>query len=229
MVRLFGFVLALSFFVTACGGSSSSVGSSPRGSSPSGASPSASAASLNSLTLTDAEATQAGGVPVSVSPAQNGNGLHGPDSSTLDLCGKAYPSEAMRTERQQVLYEDVQHPKRVIESNELVRYRSGGAAQAYAEVTAAAKNCPAQTTNGVRTSKVTVLPRSPQLATKQLTVAFALTPPKGRRIYTASVYQYIGNLFTGCYVTRLTHDDAVRAAVALAAASYGKVSNGSAA
>lgn len=219
MIRLFGFVVMLSLlFATACGGSSSSGGPS------NGTSPSTSVASLDSLTLTEAEATQAGGVPVSLTPAQNGDGLHGPDSSTLDLCGKAYPSEAMRTERQQVLYEDIQHPKRVVESNEVVRYSAGGADQAYAEVTAVAKHCPAQTTDGVHTSKVVVLPRSPQLATKQLGVTFALKPPKGPRVYTASVYQYIGNLFTGFYVTRLTRDDAVKAAEALAAASYSKVS-----
>jgi hypothetical protein len=57
---------------------------------------------------------------------------------TLDLCGSSFPSEALRTERLQVNY--IGGAAQL--SNEVVRYRGGGARQALSEVRSAALNCP---------------------------------------------------------------------------------------
>ena len=57
---------------------------------------------------------------------------------TLDLCGSSFPSEALRTERLQVNY--IGGAPQL--SNEVVRYRPGGAQQALSEVRRAALNCP---------------------------------------------------------------------------------------
>jgi hypothetical protein len=65
---------------------------------------------------------------------------HGAGYVTLDLCGFAFPSESLRTDRLQVNY--VHSGKAVQASNEVVTYRTGGARQALAEVTHAARHCP---------------------------------------------------------------------------------------
>lgn len=70
---------------------------------------------------------------------KDGNGVEG--TVTLDLCGrKGYRSEARRVARLQV---DYRKPKSTIGlSNEVVRYRPGGAAQAMREVISHALTCP---------------------------------------------------------------------------------------
>jgi hypothetical protein len=82
-------------------------------------------------------------------PAQVGPGYvlqlradgQGTAQRTLDLCGtKGYPSEALRVDRLQVNYG---RPKANLAlSNELVRYKPGGAAQAMRELARHAANCP---------------------------------------------------------------------------------------
>ncbi len=59
---------------------------------------------------------------------------------TLSMCGFEFPSEKLRTDRLQVDY--VRPGTRVSLSNEVVLYRSGGAAQALREVTGAVAQCP---------------------------------------------------------------------------------------
>ena len=72
-------------------------------------------------------------------PRADGFGVK--NTVTLDLCGrKGYPSEALRVARLQVNYA-AQH-KRLGLSNEVVRYRPGGAAQAMHEVAQHADHCP---------------------------------------------------------------------------------------
>jgi hypothetical protein len=59
---------------------------------------------------------------------------------TLDLCGQRYRSEKLRAARLQVVYLDAaNHP---LLSNEVVRYRPGGAAQAMSELQHVATHCP---------------------------------------------------------------------------------------
>jgi hypothetical protein len=57
---------------------------------------------------------------------------------TLDLCGGGYASEHLRVARRQVALK--QGP--IVLSNEVVRYRAGGAAEAYSELKARAAHCP---------------------------------------------------------------------------------------
>jgi hypothetical protein len=72
--------------------------------------------------------------------------MHRPDGvgtaqRTLDLCGvKNYPSEALRQNRLQVDYGNSKVPLGL--SNEVVTYKSGGAAKAMREVAQHAQTCP---------------------------------------------------------------------------------------
>jgi hypothetical protein len=59
---------------------------------------------------------------------------------TLNLCGTGYASEAFRTTRLQVNYASRTAPVAI--SNEVVTYRSGGAAQAMREVVRRVASCP---------------------------------------------------------------------------------------
>lgn len=60
---------------------------------------------------------------------------------TLDLCGHTgYPSETLRTDRLQVNY--LRQNTQIGLSNEVVRYKPGGAAQALREVLQHAQTCP---------------------------------------------------------------------------------------
>jgi hypothetical protein len=81
-------------------------------------------------------------------PAQIGPGFRPkerPDSYkvrgyvTLDVCGFRFPSEKLRTRRIQV---DYARRGKVALSNEVVKYRRGGASQALREVGWAAEHCP---------------------------------------------------------------------------------------
>lgn len=73
----------------------------------------------------------------SMALADSGDTLH---VNTLDLCGAAYPSDALRTARRQVQYGSDSDDMQV--SNEIVTYKSGGAAQALKEVQQAVASCP---------------------------------------------------------------------------------------
>src|SRR5438034_4465819 len=68
----------------------------------------------------------------------DGQGVRG--FVTLDMCGYTFRSEALRTERLQVDYVSGSRGPHV--SNEVVRYRAGGVAQAFREITDAWRNCP---------------------------------------------------------------------------------------
>lgn len=86
-------------------------------------------------------------VQVAVTVAELGSGwqerlLPGGDQVqgqvTLDLCGGDYPSEALRDARHQIAMKRGQLQL----SNEVVRYRSGGAEQAYGELKRRLSTCP---------------------------------------------------------------------------------------
>jgi hypothetical protein len=67
----------------------------------------------------------------------------GTSQATLDLCGRTgYASEALRVARLQVDYRRTGSPLSL--SNEVVRYKGGGAKEAMREVTRRASSCPSR-------------------------------------------------------------------------------------
>ena len=134
---------------------------------------------------------------------KNGNLVNG--QVTLNLCGSGYASERFRTKRLQVNYASVEMPTAI--SNEVVTYRSGGAAQAMREVTRRAATCPNHPIDsGDKTlPKVTFrLTRvsDPHLLKGYLAVRVDTTGIiKGKQIAQTSyaVYQRYGNVLSGIY------------------------------
>ena len=94
----------------------------------------AAAPSLGQIALRPAQVGP--GYRMSVIP--DGAKVHG--EVTLDLCGFSFPSEGLRTARLQLRYGKAGQLLQV--SNEVVRYRHGGAQQALREITRAASRCP---------------------------------------------------------------------------------------
>jgi hypothetical protein len=124
---------------------------------------------------------------------------------TLDLCGARFPSEALRTARAQVVYKAAGTSLGV--SNEVVGYRSGGAAQALREVTNAADHCPrgpvGSATPGVtqvtyrlqRIHDARLLPGSLALAVH----ASGTVNGAHRSVTQVVVYQVRGNVLSAVY------------------------------
>jgi len=147
-------------------------------------------------------------------PAQVGKGyvmLLGTDSKgvkaqmTMNLCGTDYPSERFRTGRLQVNF--LKQGSNVGISNEVVTYRSGGAAQAMREAFAHAANCP----NKPIYSGIKGVPKltfhvsrvsDPRLLKGYLAVRIDSTGTvKGKHVAQTSfaVYQRRGNVLSGVY------------------------------
>jgi hypothetical protein len=185
--------------------------------------------SLSAVALSAKQAAQATGVPVVQGGAPaTGLGLAG--NATLDLCFGNFPSESLRVQRYQVSFDDPNNRKQVLVSNEVVRYKAGGATQAFREVTAVAHTCTSMVLTSGRYSQPTVEPESPDLVSQQLTLAFSITPnpPPGASrplppMYQVLVYQYQGDLFDGVYVNRGDPQDALSSAHALAAVAAQKI------
>lgn len=124
---------------------------------------------------------------------------------TMNLCGTDYPSERFRTTRLQVNY--LKWTAKIGVSNEVVTYRSGGAALAMREVLAHATACPKQPIDsGVKglpklTFRVSLIsdPKLPPgyVAVKMLTFGTV----KGKHLVETSyaVYQRRGNVISGVY------------------------------
>ena len=120
---------------------------------------------------------------------------------TLDLCFRSFPSEARRVERLQVGYvrrgnEDT--------SNEVVRYRPGGAQQALRELkTVSCDHLKREARGGVDIATMTVRRLSPKGApagSVTLTVETELISGGSRDVLTgAGVYQVRGNVLSGVY------------------------------
>lgn len=126
---------------------------------------------------------------------------------TLDLCGrKNYPSEAKRIGRLQVNYLKAKEPIGL--SNEIVRYKPGGAKQALREVAQHARTCPSTAIEtgeaGVGKLKFTITPLHD---TKLLKGAVAvkvravgkLTNGKHVDQTSYAVYQVLGDVLSGVY------------------------------
>ena len=150
--------------------------------------------SLDSAVLRPAQV----GPGYGIAPAGRDRNLNAP---TLDLCFRAFPSEARRVERLQVGYsrrgnEDV--------SNELVRYRPGGAKQALREVKSVSCNqLKHEDRGGVDILTMTVRRVSPKGAppgSVTLTVETVVVSGGLRNVLTgAGVYQVRGNVLSGVY------------------------------
>jgi hypothetical protein len=153
-------------------------------------------------------------------------------NATLDLCFGQFPSESLRIQRYQVFFDNPTNRTQILESNEVVRYKAGGATQALQEVTAAAHSCKSMVLTSGRYSQPIVEPDSPDLVTQQLTVAFSITPNPSPgssassplpAMYQVLVYQIQGDLLDGVYVNRGNPQDALSAAHALAAVAADRI------
>lgn len=124
------------------------------------------------------------------------------DQATLDFCNVTYASEQLRATRVQVDYAGSVAQSA---SNEVVRYRPGGAASAFAEIQAAAKTCPTTYTSGQSTiGHIQRASKIPGLVANQLVLTFAASFPlaAGGSVthWSTAVYQFDGDFFSGVYV-----------------------------
>lgn len=149
-------------------------------------------------------------------PVQNGNVVTG--QVTLDLCSASFRSERLRTARLQVAFNEAVRHFGV--SNEVVTYRTGGTGRAYAELRDVAAHCPSSVrVPGAIASHIRVEARDSRLVPNQLTVSALFSPSKVDHVWSAGVYQFKGNLFSGVYVFAGTRRTALRFARRLAAVS----------
>jgi hypothetical protein len=126
---------------------------------------------------------------------------------TLDLCGrKGYPSEQKRVDRLQVNYLKVKESIGL--SNEVVRYKSGGAKQALKEVLQHARTCPstaiATGEPGVGKLRFTITPlRDTKLVKGAVAVKVRAVGKltNGKKVDQTSyaVYQVVGDVLSGVY------------------------------
>ena len=132
-----------------------------------------------------------------------GNKVKG--QATLNLCGTGYPSERFRAARLQVDFTNPTVPLAI--SNEVVTYRSDGAAQAMREVIRRAATCPHRPIDtGAKglpklTHRITRFTH-PRLLKGYLAVRIDATGTiKGKHIAETSyaVYQRRGNVLSGVY------------------------------
>lgn len=124
-----------------------------------------------------------------------------PDNGvTLDFCNYDYKSEALRSQRVQVQYVNG-NPEA---SNEFVRYRSGGAASAFAELKKAVASCPPSFQEGDGTaSHIEQIQAAKGLATNHVVLTFSVTTSGfggAQTLWTTAVYQFDGDFFSGLYV-----------------------------
>src|SRR4051794_39110748 len=126
---------------------------------------------------------------------------------TLDLCGRqGYASEKLRVDRLQVNYLNAKNPLGL--SNEVVRYKTGGAKQALREVLRHARTCPAKPIatgeKGVGPLKFTITPlRDSKLLKGYVAVKVRavgkLTSGKKVDQTSYAVYQQTGDILSGVY------------------------------
>ncbi|HJT37357.1 MAG TPA: hypothetical protein VJ818_02935 [Actinomycetota bacterium] len=173
------------------------------------------------VVLTAAEASTSG-PPVTEALAFNGQGLQ---DITLDLCGLQYPSDLKRVDRLQVDYMDVQTKTKLIESNEIVRYNPGGAAQAYSELLAAKKKCPStlKETNNDVLSHFVFHPAGQGFPTMTVFVTYDNAQSRGSPIGAAAIYMFDGNYLDGLYVYRMNTTDALNDGTNLGRIAAGKL------
>jgi hypothetical protein len=127
---------------------------------------------------------------------------------TLDLCGrKGYPSEKLRVDRLQVNY--LKAKTQIGLSNEVVRYKAGGAKQALREVALHVMSCPRDKAvdtgeQGVGPLKFTITPmKDPKLLKGYVAVKVRAVGKltNGTKVDQTSyaVYQRLGDVLSGVY------------------------------
>ena len=170
---------------------------------------------LTGYVLTSAEASSAG-PHVEERLSLNGQGLA--DLTLAGTCNsQTFPSEQKRADRLQVDYIDPQQ-KALVDSNEFVKYESGGGAQAYAELKAAVAHCPKTMTqtNNDKLSNVTVVTNVPAgLSANTVILSMTNTQHAGPVVGQVFIFQFDGDYFDGLYVFRLNVADALHDAAAL--------------
>jgi hypothetical protein len=133
--------------------------------------------------------------------------LERPDSEgvkglvTLDLCGHHFASERLRADRIQVDFRS-SGPVRV--SNEVVRYRPGGAAKALSELKDAASHCPTKAVRSTVPGVGLLRERVHSLTHKGLvpaSIALLDTVRRGTAdaVTGVLVYQFSGNVLSAIY------------------------------
>jgi hypothetical protein len=148
--------------------------------------------------------------PAQVGPGyvllQRQDGFGVKSTVTLDLCGRAgYPSEKLRTARLQVNY--LKRGTTLGLSNEVVRYKSGGARQALEEAMQHARSCPS---TPIASGDPTLPPlrftitriKGTKLLPGYLAVRVRVRGTvRGKKIDETSyaVYQRLGNVLSGTY------------------------------
>jgi hypothetical protein len=207
-----GLVLA-GVALSACGGSGS--GSTPSPSATGSPTPATAIVDspLKPLVITAAQATQVDPIDSARLVDAGSTTLKAPVGTTIDICGDSFPSEALRTERLQVGFEDPQgHPN---ESNEVVRYQSAAAAtQAYNEVKAAAASC----TKPWSLSQVQAEPVDPSLLPQQVALSGQQQQTRigGVPIYACFIWQFRNDLLSAIYAFRGERAQACQVARGLA-------------
>jgi len=159
------------------------------------------APNLNNILLKPAQVGQGYGVYVRT----DGFGVKA--APTLDLCGrKGYPSETKRIGRLQVNYLKAKEPIGL--SNEIVRYKPGGAKQALREVLQHAEGCPSKAIDtgepGIGKLTFTITPlHDPKLLKGAVAVKVRavgkLTNGKHVDQTSYAVYQVLGDVLSGVY------------------------------
>jgi hypothetical protein len=132
------------------------------------------------------------------------NDGHGTAQRTLDLCGtQNYASERLRVDRLQVDYFKQNAPLAL--SNEVVTYKSGGAAQAMREVAQHAANCPSKPIafegQPPLTYKITRI-RDSKLVKGYIALRLDVSGKiKGKKVSAIrfAIYQRVGNVLSGVY------------------------------
>jgi hypothetical protein len=156
------------------------------------------------------------------------------DVATLDYCGRTYASDSLREARVQVQY----GTESLVASNEFVRYRKGGAAQAFSELKKAMANCPSSfnyPSGGTVTEAQTFsLNGVSGLTADNAAAVEYMKAADGAGQWNAAVYQFDGDYFSGVYaygsdkdtVVALARKLAPIAAVHLREAAAGKPGTG---
>lgn len=123
--------------------------------------------------------------------------------ATLDECRGTFPSESARQARLQVDYWDVSV---YVASNEVVQYTGNGARRAYSEIRQATAHCPQHFSFGSGSSlnDYRLASRDPGLVADQVTGVGRIQQAGGNSLWTASVFQYKGSLFSGIYAYAAT-------------------------
>jgi hypothetical protein len=124
---------------------------------------------------------------------------------TLNLCGSGYTSERFRTTRLQVNYASAATPTAI--SNEVVTYRSGGAALAMREVTRRTATCPHHPVDSGQQGLSKVTFRLTRVSDPRLLKGYVAVrvdtaaTVKGKHVAQTSyaVYQRYGNVLSGIY------------------------------